>query len=265
MFMTDRGAPAEHERSFLAGLFDAEGSCWNPETHGGAVLRISNTNMVLLERAAECLAAFKFASILEGPRDRDPGRRRPMWDLRLVGGWREIMRFFAIVQPRANWKVPLVNRRVGGRSAEIVSIDAIGQRRLVDLTTTTCTFVAAGLLTHNCCQFMGRRTMKITGGEEFDVRYIALRGGVAVDAPARRFDLPIAIHAPCAAHDAEAHRCTVYADRPRTCRDFPWSPEQVQGIPCSYWFERLNQGRREVIAGDGAPQEVTCHASSSRP
>ena len=107
-----------------------------------------------------------------------------------------------------------------------------------------------------CCQYMGRRTMHITGGEEFDVRYIALRGGVPTDAPARKYDLPIAIHAPCTAHDAEGTRCRVYATRPRTCQDFPWEPAQVQGIPCSYWFERWVHGRREVIAGDGAPPEA---------
>jgi Fe-S-cluster containining protein len=37
--------------------------------------------------------------------------------------------------------------------------------------------------------------------------------------------------------------------RPRTCGEFPSRPEQVIGIPCSYWFETDNGN----IGGDASP------------
>ena len=86
--------------------------------------------------------------------------------------------------------------------------------------------------------------------------YIALRGGVAVDRSARKWDVPIDIKAPCEAHDSANLRCAIYDRRPRVCRDFPWNPDQVVGTPCSYWFVRQVAGREEVVAGGGAPEEI---------
>lgn len=246
---TDRGRPAEYERGFLAGLFDAEGSC-------SKTLRITNTNRGLLDRAAECLSGLKFSSVFGGPRTRSEARR-PVWEIRLLGGHREILRFFAMVQPRADWKVPL-DRQADGRSAEILAIEPAGERRLVDLKTTACTFVAAGLLTHNCCQFLGERvmTMKFTGNsDDYDRQYLELRG-IRVDPATRTGTKKIGIFLPCTAHDLAGRRCTVYERRPRTCRDFPWGPEQISGTPCSFWFSRNVNGKEEIIAGDGAPEDI---------
>lgn len=106
-----------------------------------------------------------------------------------------------------------------------------------------------------CCQNLSRQVLKITGGTEVDRPYLELRG--AVPTGAQTFDLPVWVHAPCVAHESGAAtgnggggRCAIYDRRPRTCRDFPWRPDQVVGTPCSYRFERQVNGRTEIIAGD---------------
>lgn len=115
-----------------------------------------------------------------------------------------------------------------------------------------------------CCQFIGRRTMKFTGrSEDYDRYYLELRGAT-MDSN-RTGTAPIAIFLPCTAHDNEAKRCEVYERRPRTCRDFPWNPEQAQGIPCSYWFSRTVNGQEEIIAGDGAPEDIRLRVKGGTP
>ncbi len=44
--------------------------------------------------------------------------------------------------------------------------------------------------------------------------------------------------------------CKVWDDRPPTCQEFPITPAQVRGTPCSYWFER-EDGRK--VGGDDTP------------
>ena len=111
----------------------------------------------------------------------------------------------------------------------------------------------------HCCQFLGERvmTMTFTGqSDEYDRRYLELRG-IQIDTATRTGTKKIGIFLPCTAHDNAAKQCTVYETRPRTCRDFPWGPEQIAGTPCSFWFTRQVNGREETIGGDGAPALLT--------
>ena len=103
-----------------------------------------------------------------------------------------------------------------------------------------------------CCQFNGvhRNVVEATGADE---RFYQLRR--AKRTPDGQHLLYLAHeYLPCSAHDVVQRRCTVYADRPQTCRDFPEVPEQVEGTPCSHWFEReLPEGRIERRGGDVSP------------
>jgi Fe-S-cluster containining protein len=44
-------------------------------------------------------------------------------------------------------------------------------------------------------------------------------------------------YVPCEAHDQDAKTCMIYEERPEICRTFPVSPDQIEGSPCSHWFE----------------------------
>lgn len=32
------------------------------------------------------------------------------------------------------------------------------------------------------------------------------------------------------------NNCRIYPDRPQQCKDFPQTPEEIEGTPCSYYF-----------------------------
>ena len=107
-----------------------------------------------------------------------------------------------------------------------------------------------------CCEFIGRRIFTITprpapGQREIDWDFLRVRGFNRTGVKA---SLPIGLHAPCWEHDVAAQRCKIHDTRPATCRAFPERPEQIDGTPCSYYFERVQpDGAIEQVGGDGAP------------
>lgn len=50
-----------------------------------------------------------------------------------------------------------------------------------------------------------------------------------------------------------AYRCTIYAERPRTCQTFPRIPQDIVGTPCSYWFSN----GANTVGGSGSPHPST--------
>lgn len=124
---------------WLAGMFDAEGS-----TSGGS-LRISQKDAAVLDAVAAAGARFGFTFKVE------------TWDsgacstARLVGDVVEKARFAAMIRPALARKGPgLDGRKVRTSEAVVVSVTASVEVEMVDITTSTRTFVAEGLLTHNC-------------------------------------------------------------------------------------------------------------------
>jgi len=103
-----------------------------------------------------------------------------------------------------------------------------------------------------CCQFlmMLRMTVPDRSPEPLTPdmeKFYSLRYGVKGED--NRMRLTVHGFAPCQAHDNEAKRCAIYEDRPQSCKDFPTTPEQIEGTPCSYWFERGEEKR----GGLGSP------------
>ena len=58
---------------------------------------------------------------------------------------------------------------------------------------------------------------------------------------------------PCQ-HLTDAGRCGIYPQRPRTCREWPTTPLDVQDAPCTYWFENTETGER--VGGTRSPYPV---------
>lgn len=56
---------------------------------------------------------------------------------------------------------------------------------------------------------------------------------------------------PCSKLDQETNLCTIYEERPETCRKFPSEPDLVMGLSCTYWFENEETG--EKIGGLRSP------------
>jgi Fe-S-cluster containining protein len=101
-----------------------------------------------------------------------------------------------------------------------------------------------------CCQFVVVQRVTIPSSEVTpeSEHFYGLRGAIkGVDGKLR-----LVQHAfvPCAAHDNIGKRCGSYETRPKTCETFPSLPEQIEGTPCSFWFEGDSGERR---GGLGSP------------
>lgn len=87
-----------------------------------------------------------------------------------------------------------------------------------------------------CCQYDGVVRSVIHKPQEEDKRFYLLRGA-RFDQEKNVLHCVTHLHVPCTAHDVESKRCTVYENRPLPCQKFPEVPEQIEGTPCSHWFE----------------------------
>lgn len=132
----------EWQRGFLAGIFDAEGG------YNNGILRITNTNPVIINFTTRCLERLGFSFAIEW---RPSSKIKPLKVVRLRGGLREHLRFFHTVDPAISRKRDIEGQAVKHQCAlRVVSVEPIGVRRLFDITTGTGDFIANGVISHNC-------------------------------------------------------------------------------------------------------------------
>jgi DNA repair photolyase len=155
-------------KGFLAGIFDAEGSC------SGPVLRISNGNRLMLDWTAACLGHFGFDHVEEPPRPNGVSC------IRVRGGLRERLRFFHLTDPAITRK-----RTVQGialtsdAKTRVASIEPLGMAmRLYDITTGTGDFIANGVVSHNCFARPTHTYLDFNAGRDFEREIV-----VKVNAP----------------------------------------------------------------------------------
>jgi DNA repair photolyase len=150
---------ASYRRGFVAGFFDAEG-------HSGDSLRISQVDIGVLERVSGYAAALGFRFRLE--------KRAPRASaIRLLGSVAERMRFFAVCRPAIRRKFEAVWGREPAYAPEpIEAIEPAGVRDVLDIQTSTGTFFAAGLATHNCYARPSHEYLGFSSGLDFETRIL---------------------------------------------------------------------------------------------
>jgi hypothetical protein len=123
----------DFKRGFLAGVFDAEGSY-------SKNLRVHQTkDNGLLERVERYAGALGLTFEQETK------------SARLTGTLREKIRFFALLRPSLIRKTSdLIGRCIDFQQAPVTSIRQGPLREMLDIQTSTGTFIAGGLATHNC-------------------------------------------------------------------------------------------------------------------
>ena len=122
---------------WLGGMFDAEGS-------HDRNLRISQKDASILEQGAKYAASLGIAARVE----RYEGHAST---LRVQGGAQEKAHFLCATQPALQRKIDdLFGRRLDAGLDEVTAIERLGAREVVDIQTSTGTFIAAGICTHNC-------------------------------------------------------------------------------------------------------------------
>jgi DNA repair photolyase len=159
-------------KGFLAGIFDAEGSC-----HSNGALRISNTDRVIIDQIASCLRRFDFTFVLEvSARDRP----RPVTNVRLVGGLREHLRFFHTVDPAITRKRTIEGGALKSSTPlRVVAIEPLSvDLPMYDITTGTGDFVSNGVISHNCFARPSHTYLNFDAGRDFERRIV-----VKVNAP----------------------------------------------------------------------------------
>jgi DNA repair photolyase len=147
---------------YLAGIFDAEGSC-------SGALRFSNSDWDILGWVKDSLRAFDFKFVVELG---GPGVNKPVNVVRLLGGLREQLRFFHTVDPAISRKRDISGQCVKSEAKlGVVSIKPLrGAMRLYDITTGTEDFIANGVVSHNCYARPSHAYMGLSAGRDFETR-----------------------------------------------------------------------------------------------
>lgn len=147
---------------FLAGIFDAEGSC------SRGVLRISNKNAEIIRLIEDGLRALGISHVVEA--ERPNGVR----SVRVTGGLPSRQRFFHLTNPAITRKLQLVGTAVKtATSLQVVEVAPLdGQHDLLDITTGTGDFIANGVISHNCFARGTHEYLDLDGGADFDSQIV---------------------------------------------------------------------------------------------
>jgi DNA repair photolyase len=156
-----------YQRGFVAGFFDAEGSASNS-------LRISQVDHAVLERVRCYCATFGFVMQLE---DRHPRSST----LRLVGSLTDRVRFFSVFQPAIQRKLDSVFGREMNLAPEVVrAVEPGATADVIDIQTSTGTFIAGGLATHNCYARPTHEYLGFSAGLDFESRILVKENAPAL-------------------------------------------------------------------------------------
>ncbi|MGZ4276987.1 MAG: radical SAM protein [Solirubrobacteraceae bacterium] len=149
----------EWRRGYLAGIFDAAGSCRLE------ALRISSCDPDILRWIEACLRHLCFGVALDRPVNANG-----LVSVRIRGGMREWLRFLHLTDPAISRK-----RNVEGRGIKpdadlrVMSVEPLGTAmRLYDVTTGTGDFIADGVVSHNCFARPTHRYLDMDAGRDFE-------------------------------------------------------------------------------------------------
>jgi DNA repair photolyase len=152
------GTPShEWTRGFLAGIFDAEGSC-------SGALRISNKDQEIIDRTASGIRGLGFDATIEKP------NARGAQNVRLLGGLRKQMRLFQHIDPAISRKRSIEGIALkSDANLRVVEIEPLkGEVELYDITTDTGDFIANGVVSHNCFARRTHRYLDMDAGRDFE-------------------------------------------------------------------------------------------------
>jgi DNA repair photolyase len=149
-------------KGFLAGVFDAEGTCAKD------VIRISNADPVMISWIVDSMRRLDFAFTREGP------NRIGVRNVRLLGGLRERMAFLHTVDPAIERK-----RSIEGLALKsdaplgVVAVEDLGiEIPMYDITTGTGDFIANGVVSHNCFARPTHTFLDMNAGRDFETKIV---------------------------------------------------------------------------------------------
>ncbi|HEY3957691.1 MAG TPA: intein-containing Rv2578c family radical SAM protein [Streptosporangiaceae bacterium] len=156
-------------KGFLAGIFDAEGSC------SRGVLRIANTDPEIIGWTVSSLEFLGFDVVID--RTRNPNG---LCYVRFRGGLKERLWFFHSTDPAITRKRDMAGMALkSDAELRVTSIEPLGlDLPLYDITTGTGDFIANGVVSHNCFARNTHTYLDLDAGLDFDSKIV-----VKVNAP----------------------------------------------------------------------------------
>ena len=150
-------------KGFLAGIFDAEGSC------SRGILRVSNTDPSIIAWTRSSLSSLGF-DVAVDPTTRANG----LTHLRLRGGLKERLRFFHTVDPAITRKRTIDGVAIkSDAQLKVASIEPLGlDLPMYDITTGTGDFIADGVVSHNCFARNTHTYLDMDAGHDFDTQIV---------------------------------------------------------------------------------------------
>jgi DNA repair photolyase len=159
-----RNPSPEWRKGFLAGIFDAEGSC-----RSEGALGIANTDARIIDQVTSSLRHFGFSFYT---RIRPQGNM-PLTLVWLLGGLRERLRFFHMTDPAISRKRTIEGLSIGRHAQRVVSIEPLGiELPLYDITTETGDFMANGIISHNCFARPSHTYLNFDAGRDFETKVV---------------------------------------------------------------------------------------------
>lgn len=157
-------------RGFLAGIFDAEGSC------SRGILRVSNADPDILAAVSDGLLRLGLRGVVE------PARANGVRTVRLLGGLAARMRFFLLTDPAITRKREILGAAVKSDAPlDVVAIDDLGTViPMVDITTATGDFIAGGVISHNCFARPTHEYLELDAGRDFETQIVVKTNVVEV-------------------------------------------------------------------------------------
>ncbi|MGH2781153.1 MAG: radical SAM protein [Thermoleophilaceae bacterium] len=157
-----RHAPDDWCVGFLAGIFDAEGSFGGGP--GGGIVRIANTDRVIIDWTTYCLRRLGFRYVVERT-----ANVNGLTYVRLVGGLQEQLRLFHTCDPSITRKRTIEGTALKSNARlNVVAIDRFGIQDLYDITTGTGDFIANGVVSHNCFARPTHTYLDFNAREDFE-------------------------------------------------------------------------------------------------
>jgi DNA repair photolyase len=152
-----RNPGADWYRGFLAGIFDAEGSC-------SGSLRIANADLTIIDQTVEGLRRLGFSYVVEGP------NKIGVRYIRLSGGLREQQRLFCQIDPAVTRKRSIAGIAIKSPAKlGVVSVEPLGKEvEMFDISTGTEDFIADGVVSHNCFARRTHSYLDLDAGRDFE-------------------------------------------------------------------------------------------------
>jgi DNA repair photolyase len=159
-----RDPSAAWRRGFLAGIFDAEGSC------SRGILRIHNSDRELVDLVQRSVVALGLRTQLETR----PGTNRPVFSVRLLGGQAARLRFLHSSDPAITRKRSIEGDAIKNDAPlRVAAVEPLGlDLPMCDITTGTGDFIADGVVSHNCFARPTHDYLGLNIGTDFDTKLV---------------------------------------------------------------------------------------------